>query len=217
MKSLTLFLALTLSSFAALADSSKDSTGWALLAGQSTLIDGRKMAEDTKPVGTSFKGTWASRSKYFETGFILRYATMKDDITFENVDGELKTNDVTVGIHGGFWPFSWIKVHGGYAVHFMRESVSGDFTATQKSDLEEEYRLHTNQVFGLFGGADLVLYQTKSFQFFTNYDFYYLNGSNAHQWEAMAGVRFYLSGKSSVGKGNFFVKMFRDLLKLDEK
>jgi hypothetical protein len=142
---------------------------------------------------------------------------MSDDITFENVDGELKSNDLTFAFNGGFWPFSWLKLHGGYAFHLIKEKVTGDYTDSQNTDIEEEYRLNSDNVYGIYGGADLVLYQTKSFQFFANYDYYYLNGKNAHQWEAMAGMRFYLSGKSSVGKGNFFVKMFSKLFNPDEK
>lgn len=189
----------------------KDATSWSLLYGRASLKDGTKHAEDLSPTGNSFKGIWGHRSNYFEVGFMVRYAKLTEDLKFETVPGEFSHKDLTLGIQGGFWAFSWLQLHLGYAYHGITEKVTGEFTEQQDEDLSELYGLVDSTVFGVYGGADLVLLRNERFQFFVNYDYYYLNSLNAHDWEAMVGLRIYLK-PSNVGKGNFFVKLFTDLL-----
>jgi len=212
-----ILIALTFITSSYASSNSKESTAWTLFYGRGTHVDGRKKAEDITPTGNAFKGTWSSRTKYFESGFLVRYANLTDEFTYQSTDGVLKNTDLTLALHGGFWPFSFLKLHGGYAFHRINESIDGDFTDTQRTTMETKYRLINRDIYGLMGGADLILLQSKSFQFFANYDFYYLNGSNAHQWEAMAGIRLYLSGGTKVGKGNFFVKLFNDMFMPKDK
>jgi len=184
--------------------------------GLSSLNDGKKQAKDLNPTGNSFKGTWAFRDKYFEGGLMVRYSTLSDDVEFEDIKGDFTRKDLTLGAQIGFWAFSWFKLHGGYAYHGINEKIDGDYTAQQDEDIAEQFGLVDKPVFGVYGGADLVLFRTNRFQFFANYDYYYLNSLKAHDWEGMVGIRLYLA-PSNVGKGNFFIQMFKDLLAPKDK
>lgn len=215
MKILAYFLVLVTTS--ALAAPAKEATGWSFLIGRGELNSGRKQAEDLNPAGTTFKGSWSHRTKFVEPGLMVRYGKFTDDFTFEGTDGEFKQTDLTLGAQVGFWAFSWLKVNAGYAYHIATEKVTGDFTTSQQTDITETYQISEESTYGIYGGADLVIVQSQSVQFFANYDYYHLNGTGAHQWEAMLGARFYVSGKSSVGKGNFFVKFFRELFESKNK
>lgn len=216
MSKLLLSLILLCSSSFALGSQFKEASGWALMGGYGNLNDGFKKAEALEPTGTTFKGAWTHRTKYFDKGLMVRHGKFTDELTYEDIKADFSHSDLTLGVMGSFWLFSWFNVHGGYAYHTISERVSGDFTDNEQTEVEEKYNINRTSVFGLYGGADLVLFQTKSFQLFLNYDYYHLNGLRAHQWEAMAGFRFYTSS-SNVGKGNFFVKFFREIFKPKDK
>lgn len=216
MSKLLLSLVLLFSSSLALSSQFKEASGWALMGGYGSLNDGFKKAEELEPTGTTFKGAWTHRTKYFDKGLMVRYGKFTDELTYDDIKADFSHSDLTLGLMGSFWLFSWFNIHGGYAYHTISERISGGFTADQQTEVEEEYNINRTSVFGLYGGADLVLYQNKSFQFFLNYDYYHLNGLKAHQWEAMAGIRIYTAA-SNVGKGNFFVKFFREIFKPKDK
>lgn len=212
-----IFALLVIVTSSALAAPPKEATGWSFLVGRGELNSGRKHAEGVDPSGTTFKGSWSHRSKYFEPGLMVRHGKFTDDLTFAGTTGEFTQTDLTLGAQVGFWAFSWLKLNGGYAYHIAKEKVSGEFTTSQQETIKETYKISEDSTYGLYGGADLVLIKSDKFQFFLNYDYYHLNGVRAHQWEAMAGFRFYISGKSSVGKGNYFVKIFTELFKSKEQ
>lgn len=194
----------------------KDASSWSIMFGRNSLSDGKKQAEDLNPTGNSFKGAWAHRTKYLEAGVMIRYSKLTDDLEFEDIKGDFTRSDLTLGAQAGFWAFSWLKAHVGYAYHSINEKVHGNFSSSQNEDMIDTYRIVSSPTYGIFAGGDLVLIKNKTFQFFLNYDYYHLNGLRSHDWEAMAGIRIYL-GPSKVGKGNFFIKLFRDLLAPKDK
>jgi hypothetical protein len=210
MKKLILLFLLSSTAVLAKSDNFKEASGWSFSAGRGTLVDGKKKTSDLEPSGTTFKGSWTHRTKYFDTGLMARYGKFTDEVTYNNIQGDFSHGDLTLGFMASFWAFSWFNVHGGYTFHRISEKVRGNYTDQEETEIQKKYNLIDQGVYGLYGGADLVLLQSKSFQFFVNYDYYHLNGFKAHQWEAMAGFKFYLA-PSKVGKGNFFVKMFTEM------
>ncbi len=212
MKTIALILCLLSSSaYAKEAGGAREASSFALLLGQGSLNDGGKKNDGVEPKGTTFKGVWGQRSKYFETGLMVRYGKLTDAFKFENTKGQIVHNNIALGGQAGFWAFSWLQVHVGYAYNGITESIEGDYTVQQEDRIKEDYRLNGKPTYGAYFGGDLVIAQTKDFQFFMNYDYYHLNKLKAHYWEGMVGARIY-TGPSKVGKGNFFVKMFKELL-----
>ncbi len=217
MKMIILVLGLlSTSAFSKDAGGGREASSWALMVGQGTLNDGGKKSEGFTPSGTTFKGIWGHRSKYFESGLMVRYGKLTDEFKFENTKGKIVHNNIALGGQAGFWAFSWLKAHVGYAYNGITESVEGDYTVQQELDIRDQYELNGKPTYGIYFGGDLILAQSKDFQFFLNYDYYHLNKLKAHYWEGMVGARIY-TGPSKVGKGNFFVKLFQELLMPSEK
>ena len=193
-----------------------NSSSWALLYGYSQNIN----TQGHKPIGPSYKLLFGNRwENNVEINFFGRYASQKANINFSSTEGNINRTDLTGGIHFGYWLFSALNLHAGYAIHKNTSKVAGSYSNTQISTIKTNYNLSDLSVKGLLGGADLVLLQGSTFQLFTNYEYYHLNHSSAHDWEAMVGIRFYPGpSKGSTGSsGSFFSKFFEWAFKTDGK
>lgn len=208
-----IFLLMSTSSFAA--RGKKENTSWSFLFGQGEYVEGRKKTNDIAPDGAVYKLIYGSRKNYWEFGASFRYAHLSDEIKIGAKDGELSHNDMAVGLQAGFWAFSWLQLHVGYAKHYSYEDLSGDFTDQEKETFKETYNVSNKNTAGLYTGVDLVLLQSNSVQFFLNYDYYHINSQKAREWEAMAGLRFYVTPSKSESKTNWFKKMFDSMFSKD--
>jgi hypothetical protein len=187
----------------------KEMTAWSFLYGYGRMDQDIKEDQDLTPTGSTYKFSYGKREKYFDYSIMFRYGTLNDDFSFSNIDGEILHNNFSVGGQLGFWLFSWLNIHVGYARHAISESIKGSFTEPQKDSIREKYKISSEPTSGLYAGGDLVLVKTERFQLFTNYDYYHLNGREGHVWEAMMGLRFYFNSTRSSPKSNWLGEMFK--------
>ena len=211
MKKILLILILTMSHalFAASSSSGRgtrvNSSSWSLLYGYSKNVN----EQNYRPGGQSYKLQLGNRTdSNLETNFFLRYASQKDDLTFSNIEGNIVRKTLSFGVNFGIWIFSAFNVHAGYAFHSGSSDVSGAYSTSQQTTINSNHGLGRFSSKGLLAGADLVLLQGTTYQFFTNYEYYHLNHKNSHDWEAMAGLRFYPGPSKSGGSPSFFSKLF---------
>jgi hypothetical protein len=180
---------------------------WSLLYGYSQNVNN----QNYKPGGAAYKLQLGTRwDNNIESNFFARYTSQADDITYSSIDGKIKRNVLTGGVQFGYWFFSILKLHAGYAFHITSNDVSGSYSSSQVSTINSNYGLANKTTKGLFAGADLALLQGTSFQLFANYDYYHINHADAHDWEGMLGIRFYpgpSSGGSSSSK-SLFTRLF---------
>lgn len=200
------FVLVCLSSTTALAaPAAKNRLAWSFLYGQGS----NKNEFDYTPTGPAYKIMFGARMTNFDINLQLRYVKMSDDITYAGTDGNIKNRNVAAGIHFGYWVFSFLNLHVGYAKHMINQDLSGSYTTKQVTELNTKYGIEEKDTGGLYTGVDLVLLQSNSFQFFVNGDYYRLNQMEAHDWEVLGGFRFYFDATSS-GE-SLFTKIFQKI------
>jgi hypothetical protein len=191
------------------------SSSGALLYGYSRFNDADKDAQNTIPRGQSFKALVGNRTEILEIDLMLRHSSLAEDLTFAGKSGELDQQNTSVGAQLGIWLLPWIQPHVGYAFHWRREKVNGDFSVSEQETLKQDYGLRDKTAAGLYGGADLVLVKFHAGHLFANYDYYHFNMQAAHQWEMMLGLRFYTDAPEKASKsepsvfGNLIKALFR--------
>jgi Protochlamydia outer membrane protein len=210
MKKLFIFVISLIASqtlLAASGGSSKiNSSSWSLMYGYSQNVNN----DNYKPTGAAYKFLLGYRfDNNFEPNFYLRYASQKADITSSSIEGNIDRSNIGYGLQVGYWLFSALNLHVGFGFHSISHKVVGAYSSTQKSTIEGDYKLANSSPKGLLAGADLVLLQSKSFQLFTNYEYYHLTHAQAHDWEAMLGIRFYPGPSKGGGESSFFTKLFK--------
>ena len=195
---------------------SANSSSGALLYGYSRFNDADKDAQNTVPRGQSFKALVGRRTEILEANFMLRHSSLSEDLTFAGESGELDQQNTSLGLQLGLWLLPWIQPHVGYAYHWRREKVNGDFSASEQATLKQDFGLRDKTAGGLYGGADLVLVKFHAGHLFANYDYYHFNMQAAHQWETMLGLRFYTDApaKSAKSEPSVFGELFKALFRL---
>ncbi|MBY0414304.1 MAG: hypothetical protein K2Q18_09065 [Bdellovibrionales bacterium] len=188
--------------------SHKDNIAWTLNYGYGQNSSTRGFS----PAGPNYRLSFGGRMEKLELGFAMSYADQKDNVTYSNVNADITRQNISPSVNVGFWVFSALKLHVGYARHYIVEEVKNSGTSSNEDLITKHYQVVKKDTGGLFGGADLVLLQSSAVQLFVNYDYYRLNSMDAHDWQAMAGFRFYFDAKASGSSGTFgkyFDKLFK--------
>lgn len=184
-----------------------NSSSWSLLFGHSQ----NENDHNYRPVGQSYKVVFGYRfPSNVEINFFGRLADQKDDLTISGVEGNISRGIFSYGLHFGYWIFSALNIHAGYALHTGSEEVKGNFSSSKVSTIKTDYQLNDRYSSkGLMAGADLAILQNSTFQLFVNYEYYHLNHINSHEWDAMVGLRFYPGTSKGGAESSFFAKFFK--------
>lgn len=215
MKKFLIATVIMCTSFSLLAASSSGRRGintssWSLLYGYSENIN----KKDYKPGGASYKFLLGYRfDNNCESNFLLGFSDQIGDITYSGIEGNIKRKSVSYGLQFGYWIFSALKLHVGYAFHGVTHTLSGAYSANQETTINKNYGLENSSPKGLMGGVDLALLQSQTFQLYANYDYYRLNHQDAHDWEAMVGIRIYPGPSKGGSESSFFGKLMDWIVK----
>jgi hypothetical protein len=183
-----------------------NSSSWSLLYGYSENRNKKGFTPGGQAYKLEFGNRWSTNT---EINFFISYISQFDAITYSGTAGKIERTSNNGGMWIGYWIFPAFNLHAGYATQNNTYKVKGSFTSSQVSSIESNYSLKNNPTKGLFAGADFVLLQNTTFQLFTNYEYYHLNHAQAHDWEVMAGIRFYPGESKGTGSSqSFFTKFF---------